>query len=440
MLHRPGSGYLLVTGFVVAGAAGGALWTWRERLVAELQPTFGLGPIAWVIGVVTVWPARLVVALLVAMALLLVLSVLRGRNAGGAARRPWFTLWDGALVLAPSAAVAVLLPMAPMARLMAVLVNDRHVVVLASGRAAYQSPNDYGWIGFDPVRRALIACGNGLEHVEVYDLAGDAPQLRRSAAASARAQFCGFDAEREEIIVFNRRSSHLLRIDIGSLVATDSIPLSLPGGEVFVAADPLTNTIVAGAEGSGAPDTAAGTTPGTAVIDRTTGQVLETVNLTPGYLVRHAGGGVVYVDYFNRSPSEVIRFDAAERRVTHRVATDGYLDRMVHEPRRDEVLVASPLRSRVLRFGAGDLTPRGAYRTAFGTRAVAVDTLRDLMLTTNLVRGTLDVHDLSDGRRRARYRLGAWPRSIALDVSRGEAFVSSMGALYRVSYLARLER
>jgi hypothetical protein len=96
--------------------------------------------------------------------------------------------------------------------------------------------------------------------------------------------------------------------------------------------------------------------------------------------------------------------------------------------------VTSPMDSRIMRFDADQLSPKGHIPAPFGARAIALDERRQLLLCGNLATGHVVVMDVRTGRRLRRYYLGPWLRTIVLDVERGTAYVSSNGALYRLVY------
>jgi hypothetical protein len=89
---------------------------------------------------------------------------------------------------------------------------------------------------------------------------------------------------------------------------------------------------------------------------------------------------------------------------------------------KNELLVTSPIESRVLRFDAETLTPKGYFAALFGVRAIALDEERQLLLCGNIATGHLIVLDLRTGERVSTRYLGPWLRTIALDVPNGTAY------------------
>ena len=113
---------------------------------------------------------------------------------------------------------------------------------------------------------------------------------------------------------------------------------------------------------------------------------------------------------------------------------------MALTPEGDELLVAGPVHSAVLRFDADTLEYKGRIAAAFGVITLAVDVERKLLLTGSLLTNMVEVIDLNTNVRIARYWVAPWLRVIQVDTSGGAAFVSSPEGLFRVDYLARVPR
>ena len=114
------------------------------------------------------------------------------------------------------------------------------------------------------------------------------------------------------------------------------------------------------------------------------------------------------------------------------------MDGVALTPEGDELLVAAPVYSAVLRFDADTLEYKGQIATVFGVRTLEVDVEHKLLLTGSLLTNIVEVIDLSTNARIARYWVAPWLRVIKVDTSGGAAFVSSPEGLFRVDYLARV--
>ena len=169
------------------------------------------------------------------------------------------------------------------------------------------------------------------------------------------------------------------------------------------------------------------------VVNRASGQVLEHENLDAGNVLRHPTRPLVYLSFFRRR-DQLMLYDLESRRVSHTAPADLRAERMAFWKQANEVLVTSPMESRVMRFDADHLRPKGHIPAPFGARAIALDEPRQLLLCGNIATGYVTLIDLRTGRPLRSYYLGPWLRTIALHVESGTAYVSSLGALYRLSY------
>ena len=162
------------------------------------------------------------------------------------------------------------------------------------------------------------------------------------------------------------------------------------------------------------------------VVNRASGQVLEHENLDAGNVPRHPARPLVYLSFFRRR-DQLMLYDLESRRVSHTAPADLRAERMAFWKQANEVLVTSPMESRVMRFDADHLRPKGHIPAPFGARAIALDEPRQLLLCGNIATGYVTLIDLRTGRPLRSYYLGPWLRTIALHVESGTA-------LYRLSY------
>jgi hypothetical protein len=169
------------------------------------------------------------------------------------------------------------------------------------------------------------------------------------------------------------------------------------------------------------------------VLQRSTGVVVKTENLDSGNILLHPKKPWLYMSFFRRR-DEVVIYDLASRTVRSSKPSDPRIDRMAFWDQRNELLVASPMESRVLLYDADSLELRGTVPGVFGIRVLAIDHTRQWLLGGSLATGTVVVIDLNTGKRLASHYLGPWLRTIVVDAGRGVAYVSSNGALYVLRY------
>ena len=210
--------------------------------------------------------------------------------------------------------------------------------------------------------------------------------------------------------------------------------IDVPGlspGDPWLAVDARTDTITIVSEADvrmGAP---------LIVLDRSSGQVLGEAPLDAGNVLKHPSEPWLYLSFFRRR-NEVVLYNLETRSITHTAPADPQAERMVYWKERNELLVTSPIESRIMRFDADRLEQKGYIPAPFGARAIALDEPRQLLLCGNLATGYIEIIDLRTGTRLNRHYLGPWLRTIQLQAEKGTAYVSSNGALYALNYASPL--
>ncbi|SFN07986.1 YncE family protein [Variovorax sp. OV329] len=287
---------------------------------------------------------------------------------------------------------------------------------------------DINGLALDPDGRHLYVTGHGLEHLQRIDTQAPGQPPLVSTVSTGGAQGVAFDPKAGELYVFNTRTRALQYFDAATLALRREVPLrDLSPGDPWIAADPVSGTLVVASEAddrSGSPFI---------VLDRQSGQILDRRDVDAGNLYLHPQGGKLYLSFF-RNSSRLMLYDLQRKEFSATVQTDERVDRMAFDPTHSELLLASPLRSRVLRFDAQTLAKRGEIPSVFGVRVIAIDQARGWMLTASLVTGQLEIQDLASNRVIKRIYLGPWLRTIELDTASGTAYVSANGALYKVPY------
>jgi hypothetical protein len=201
------------------------------------------------------------------------------------------------------------------------------------------------------------------------------------------------------------------------------------GGGVFLSKQDGSPMVVAASELAG--DSSQG--PALKVIDIVSGETLGSSPIAAGYLIADPVHPTAYIDFYTRETG-ILQLDLPSLKVRARAPSDQRNDRMTLDPARGNLLVASPLRGRVMVYAADGLAPKAPIASTFGVRSLVVDRSRDLLLTASLVSNQVDVIDLKSGRRLKRLRVGPWLRNLAVDEACGRAFVSSRHGVYWVKY------
>lgn len=287
---------------------------------------------------------------------------------------------------------------------------------------------DVNGLVIDPHLRRLNITGHSIEHVIQIDLDDPYMEPRESPVDTGGSQGIVLDSETRELGLFNNQTRQFLIVDADSLEKRRSIDVSqLADGDPWAAIDPLSDTIALVSE--------ADIENGVAflLLDRATGEVLDTRDLDAGNILKHPEKPWLYMSFFRRTP-EVMIYDMAERQVVVRSTLAPRVDRMAFLENANEVLVTLPVTSEILRFDADTLAGQGLIKGPFGVRTLAFDPGREILFAGSFVTGEIATIDMKTGRRTGTTYLGPWLRSIELDVETGTAFVSSNGALYRWEY------
>lgn len=291
---------------------------------------------------------------------------------------------------------------------------------------------DINMLAFNRSQKLLYASGRGLGHIQAYNVAAIDQPPRASKVSSNYAQGFYYNPLANELYVYHSGLDALLLIDAFTLEQIRSIPVpDLSPGDPWIVWDRFSDNIIIASEA----DRQEGTP--FVVVNRTTGKVVTTKDLSPSYIYLNPEKPLLYMNFFRRT-TDLMAYDTQTNEIVKQVPSDKQVDRMAIVPNSNELLVSSPVNSSLLRYDANTLERKGAIKTTFGVRTVAVDTSRNLLLSGSLATNMLEVLDLKTHKRLAHYRLGPWLREICLDTDAGMAYVSSNGALFKVDYTARL--
>jgi hypothetical protein len=293
---------------------------------------------------------------------------------------------------------------------------------------------DFNEIQLNPDHTMLLATGHGIAQFRKYPLRPWSGKYSQSIESTGGAQGFAYDPGRNEIYLYNTENKELMYLDADTLVVRRRLPIvDLSPGDPWIAVDAATNRITIASEADlqiGQP---------IAVFDRDSGALLHQRKEEVGNLFPHPSRSILYMAYFRRSKG-VFAYDIKANQIAATVDTPTRIDRMAYVAATNELLVASPIESSILRFDADTLEPKGGYAANFGVRVLALDVARSLIFAGSLSNGTVAVIDLNTGRRRATFYLGPWLRSIAIDETGGVAYVSSNGALYELAYGATISK
>lgn len=287
---------------------------------------------------------------------------------------------------------------------------------------------DFNWIELDQAGQHLFATGHGLPHLLRVAVGDRAEPSLASAVTTGGAQAFAYDAAAREIYVFNESTRTLLYLDANTLELKRSVPLpELSPGDPWIAVDPGTDTLAIVSEA----DDEVGTP--FMVLDRTTAEIRDRRELDAGNLLLRPDTSRLYLSFFRRR-GMLMAYDLRTRSVIAEMPAPPRVDRMAYLPASDEILLANPVASRIERFDAATLAPRGHIEAIFGVRVMALDERRGILFCASLATGEVAAIDLATGRRMGRFYLGPWLRTIQVDPARAIVYASSRGGLYELGY------
>lgn len=332
-------------------------------------------------------------------------------------------------IVIASAIVVLNVPFPTLAQLGQKLFLSPQANVVFGPNFGFHSPNDISFMALDPENTVLFMCGNGSENLlklnRVTGIVDD------TGISTGHSQFCAVDSENRVVFFVNKDSEDFVLVDVDSLQIRNSSNLSpLPVGEIFVNFNKGSNVYVAASE---ALERQNGL-PSVHILDAETLITRANIEVDPGFMTTHPSRPVMYVNYFFRD-SGVQAYDLNTGDLLANAQSDGRSDRTLVDSSRDELLVTSPVHSRIQVFDAKTLMRKRDIPTIFGARGLAIDSQRDLLLVSSLLTNQVDVIDLATNQSIRRYRLGPWLRDIVVDVDSATAYVSSRYGVYSLSYI-----
>lgn len=384
---------------------------------------------AWLAGFISKNPGRLIVNLVFGIViglseLLLVKPLLLWLPARWQTSKvlQTFEVSLPALILVPGLAAFLLDPYS-LSELHRTLWPDPAVHLFARG--------NFNWLELDLDRRTLYASGFGTNYLQAFNLDALDQPPRQSPVENGYAQGFDYNPSTQELYIYNQLTQELIFLDATTLELKKSVPTpQVSPGDAWLVWDKFSNSIIIASEAdeqTGYPFV---------VIDAATGQVLDTRNEDPGGIALHPVKPWLYLSFFRRD-SELLVYDTQLHRLVAKAPTPERLDRIIFAVVGNELelLIPSPADSVILRFNAETLERKEAIKTLFGARAIAVDSIHNLIICGSLVTNRLEVIDLTTQQRIAEYYVGPWQRTITLDSQAGIAYVSTHEGIFKVNYL-----
>jgi len=288
---------------------------------------------------------------------------------------------------------------------------------------------DFNSLALDAGRRLLFASGHGSNYLLAFDTNALDQSPRRSQVEIGHAQSFAYNQQDGELYVLNSYTNTLLYLDATTLALKKTISglnVNVDGSnDSWIIWDRDRDYIIIASEDQNSRSP-------TVVVNRTVGEVVYRLEQVFTNVLLHPSKPLLYLTFYNK----LLAYDTELRKFI-RVFDPGknyFMDRMELTPDQRELLVAAPVNSAVLRFDGETLGLKESISTVFGVRTLAVDPVRNLLLTGSLTSNTVEVIDLETKARVAKYYVGPWLRTIVVDSARGVAYVSSFEGLFKVDY------
>jgi hypothetical protein len=305
---------------------------------------------------------------------------------------------------------------------------------------------DFNGLELDLDHRRLFACGHGTDYLLAYEISALDKKPHNSQVAIGKAWSFAYNAKEDEIYIMDsvaedpppKRQVKTLRILDGTTLTLKKVfsNLGVGSGDAWVTWDRYTGHIIIASEDPdhGVPIIA---------LDRLTGHVVYTLKEITTNTLLNPHKPLLYMTE-PVSPGEpdaykLLAFDTSLRRISATFGPERQIfERMAMRPDGSELFVAGSSESSVLRFDSETLELKGRIKTSFGVRTLAVDPMRNLVITGSLFSNMLEVIDIETQLPLATYYIGPWLRTIVVDPARGSAYVSSKEGLFKVDYIAKI--
>lgn len=285
---------------------------------------------------------------------------------------------------------------------------------------------DFSGLEFDAENHLLFACGHGTRYLLAFQVDKLSSAPLKSQVEIDGPQSFAFNPKDQELYVANAKTETVFVLDATTLALKHRYSnVGITPGDVWVNWDQTTGHIFVASEVSRGKSS-------TIAIDQQTGQI-RSIPFAAYITYQDPTKPWLYMD-LEREP-ELVLYDTKTRKIiAHFNTRRKYLSRMGLNPDHSELLVSAPVNSAVLRLNAETLAQEGKIDAVFGVRTVAVDPVRNLLFVGSLTSNLVELIDLKTSARIAKYFVGPWLRTIALDTRSGTAYVSSIEGLFRIRY------
>lgn len=305
-----------------------------------------------------------------------------------------------------------------MTKLGKILFYDHSTQVIVEG--------DYNWIDLDPENNLLYVAGHSTDQVLAYDTNDLSRLPRTSEATSEHAQSFALNIYANEL--YYPTADEIIVFGIPDLTVKEALKIPpLSPGDVWIVWDQKNGQIIISSEA----DVATGNP--FLVVDRSTGDIVFDKPLQAWNIYLNPSQPILYMgSSFHDDTYYLLNTEKLE--IVSSFQTGEFGNRMVLDERNDELLIATPFKSKIIRYNPITFANIGAINGNIGVRSVAIDQANSLLFVGSIVDNTLRIIDLSTYKTVRSYWVGPWVRSIVLDPENRMAYVSTRYDVICVAY------
>ncbi len=285
---------------------------------------------------------------------------------------------------------------------------------------------DYNWIELDSENKLLYVAGHSTDQVLAYDTTNLSNPAKLSESTNENAQSFALNLSASEM--YYPTADEIIVFNVPDLTIKERIPIPhLARGDVWIVWDQQNGQIILSSEAdedSGSPFL---------IIDRKSGNVVYDEPLNAWNIYLNPSQSILYMGSSFRDDRYYL-LDTKSHEVVNSVETGEFGNRMVLDMSHDELLIATPFKSKIIRYDPLTLENKGSINGNIGVRSVAIDQKNSLLFAGSIVDNTLRIIDLNTYKVLRTYWVGPWVRSIVPDSEHRLAYISTRYDVICIAY------
>ena len=285
---------------------------------------------------------------------------------------------------------------------------------------------DYNWIDLDPENNLLYVAGHSTDQVLAFNTTALSNPPKMSASTNKNAQSFALNLSANEM--YYPTSDEIIVFNTPDLTVKEKIKIPhLAPGDVWIVWDQQNGQIIISSEAdeeSGSPFL---------IVDRKSGDIVYNEPLNAWNIYLNSNKSILYMGSSFRDDRYYL-FNSESHEIVNSVQTGEFGNRMVLDVRHDELLIATPFKSKIIRYDPVTLAKKGSINGNIGVRSVAIDQEHDLLFAGSIVDNTLRIIDLNTYKTIRSYWVGPWVRSIVPDSEHRLAYISTRYDVICIAY------